>query len=596
MTTTETPEPITPEVVADAGEQTSRAPAVVEHQDRANALIEQAAEHALMPGVPGRDEFVTLAMSARILAMSGAAPPEVRNNPYVAFHVAMVGRDLGISPSASLALIDVIKGQNGPQLSLSPQLLNGQVERLGLGHIVPAYRGVDRAVAVAVKPDGHVDARCSRSWPDHVEGCECHGIIGDSEFTWEDARMAGLVAPQCQPGSHQGTCMQKGGSPRCNQGYKTYPKRMLWWRASGFCADDWFPTASLGLYSPEALGAVVDDEGRPVDPSTVELPDGYQPKAPEPVEMVDHDTREALRERIRALPEAARGELMAKWTERDDQGTPYLQPLGKPDEPPKLWKRQLGKARALVTHYEDRARKGEWGDWDPPAAPPAAGEPDGDGGGAGAAAETPQTEEPQSAAGSEGSAGDDGPPPPSPAAAAAPQDTPQARQGVPAEAAGADGRCVVCADSGVAAGAPCWGCTPAEPCSLCGAPNEPRKLNESTGTVHCIDADACWEREKANDPAAAEAERRADEIVAAAKQPEPVDVASREITPADPTDPDHAPDACPLCGSKRSQLVYVPPTHLEETGTWRCQNASACRERKAGKAGLDIARAALPKD
>src|SRR5688572_9488706 len=72
---------------------------------------EQALQHAvgqsLMPGVPSHDEFVTLAMTARILAMSGAAPELVRDNPYVAFHVAMVGRDLGISPSASLSLIDV---------------------------------------------------------------------------------------------------------------------------------------------------------------------------------------------------------------------------------------------------------------------------------------------------------------------------------------------------------------------------------------------------------------------------------------------------------------------------------------------------------
>ena len=321
---------------------------------------------SLMPGVPSHDEFVTLAMTARILAMSGAAPELVRDNPYVAFHVAMVGRDLGISPSASLSLIDVIDGKKGPQISLSPQLLNGQVERLGLGLIVPAVRTLERAVALAIGPGGHFDPRCSATYPEHRDGCECLGIIGESEFTWEDARMAGLVGPSCQPGVHDPACLSWTKGKNCNQGYRTYPKRMLWWRAAGFCADDWFPTASLGLYSPEALGAVVDIEGRPIDPSTVELPEGYQPvpKPPDPREaLLADDVREGYRTRLLALPPEAFGEAKKLWAKVNDEGIVFLPIL----DGCKV--KHTAKIEGLIASFEDRAKKGEWGEWDPPAPP-----------------------------------------------------------------------------------------------------------------------------------------------------------------------------------------------------------------------------------
>lgn len=263
----------------------------VEVVDRRDAAVEAAADAAMaMPGVPGRDEFLALAMQARMLSMSGAAPKLVRNNPYVAFHVAMVGRDLGISPSAALNLIDVIDTKNGPQLSLSPQLLNGQIRRLGLGSIRPVVQERDRCVAAAYGPDGV--------------------LLGETEFTWGDAQDAGLAGPNCQPGQHQETTRQRsadrgGGSYKtcgCNQGYRTYPRRMMWWRAAGFCAADYFPEAGMGLYSPEELGAVIDVEGRPVDPATVALPPGYDDLAEAAREQ---DQRQAQRQAAQDRPAAA---------------------------------------------------------------------------------------------------------------------------------------------------------------------------------------------------------------------------------------------------------------------------------------------------
>lgn len=313
-TVAEAAEVVTPEVV--------EAPSTEVAKQEPPSALERAAEAALaMPGVPGREEFLAMAMQARMLSMSPAS--KVKDQPHLAFHLAMVGRDLGISPSAALELIDVIPGSGNrpPQLSLSPQLLNGQIRRLGLGSIVPAIQTAERCVAVALRPGGRLDQRCRASWPEHREDCECVGIMGDTEFNWQDAQMAGLVGPECKPGEHKTAQRQRqNGSTYqacpCNQGYITYPKRMMWWRASGYCADDFFPEAGLGLYTAEELGAIVDGEGRPIDAASVELPPGYEPPAPPPQEEADPATIFAIQLGIATLPEDALTVMRGKYTEK----------------------------------------------------------------------------------------------------------------------------------------------------------------------------------------------------------------------------------------------------------------------------------------
>jgi hypothetical protein len=304
--------------------------------ERPPSALEAAAEAALAaPGAAGHDEFWALAAQARILAMSGAAPRAVRQDPHLALHLALVGRDLGISPSASLELIDVIKVRDGEyRLSLSPQLMNGQLRRLGLGMILPAERTALVCTAVAFGPAGP-DRRCIKTGVvSHVDDCACD-VLGTSEFTWEDARIAELVGPNCQPGqlvkdqsrSSSGRSWKVCG---CNQGYITYPKRMLWWRASGFAGDDYFPEAGLGLYSAEALGASVDEHGRPIDVDSVELPPGYEPPAvgagqnggapaPAAEQLADLDELWSLQERLHALPEGHQQDLREKWIAEDSR-------------------------------------------------------------------------------------------------------------------------------------------------------------------------------------------------------------------------------------------------------------------------------------
>lgn len=340
-------------------------------ENEMRSAIERAAEAAMEnPGIPGRDEFLSLAAQARILCMSAAAPKEVQNDPHLAFHIAMIGRDLQISPSAALELIDVIPGSRGnpPQLSLSPQLLNGQIRRLGLGSIIPAVKTDRLCIAVVLGPDGRLDPRCKRTWPDHwrdetdpTARCGCRDLLGDYEFSWEDAQMAGLAGADCQPGAHTAECKNWVRGKSCNSGYKSYPKRMMWWRASGFAADDYFPEAGLGLYTAEELGSVVDENGRPIDPATAELPPGFEPDAlpatshapnnPAPQETID-----AFQARIDAIKEhpGAADALRTIWTEEMDDGHPRLPPVKR------LRESDVKKAEAAIASVEKQVERGKF--------------------------------------------------------------------------------------------------------------------------------------------------------------------------------------------------------------------------------------------
>lgn len=322
-------------------------------QQEATAAIVAAADFAMsLPEAPGAQEFMTLAATARLVSMSGAAPELVRDDPYLAFHIALVGRDFGISPSAALNLVDVIPGRDGPQISLSPLLINAQVKRLGLGEIVQGETTYTYGVAWAIGPGG-TDPRCRRRKMDHVDDCACD-LIGSTEFTWEDAQIAGLAGPQCQPGNHPGQKWKCG----CNTGYITYPRRMMTWRAAGFCADDHFPEASLGLYTPEALGAMVDGSGRAIDPGSVALPEGFEPPPKEapasPAEISwverlfdvlttdDHPKLRLVRQRYveqvgkGVKPDAAPASLLRKFIQRATKimGAELDSIMAKPPETP----------------------------------------------------------------------------------------------------------------------------------------------------------------------------------------------------------------------------------------------------------------------
>lgn len=124
-------------------------------------------------------------------------------------------------------------------------------------------------------------------------------------------------------------------------------------------------------------------------------------------------------------------------------------------------------------------------------------------------------------------------------------------------------RCA-CGDTGSIKGERCPFCE-MPPCRFCGSVDEPRAWCGSElgmaddiadPRAECVDEKACAVRD------------------AIASAPD------GEYTPAPSDDPTSAPEACPLCHSSRATLVFVPPTHLEDSGQWRCQNGSACKSRQ----------------
>lgn len=68
--------------------------------------------------------------------------------------------------------------------------------------------------------------------------------LGRSTFTIEDAKAAGLV--------------------RDGSGWKKYPARMLWARASKYALDDFAPAVTLGIWTDDERGEIL---GQPATPS-----------------------------------------------------------------------------------------------------------------------------------------------------------------------------------------------------------------------------------------------------------------------------------------------------------------------------------------
>lgn len=303
-------------------------------------VLDRATAHVLAtPGIPGRDEFLAIAAQARILSMSSAVPKALRDKPHDTFLVMLIGRDLGIPLTLALLNIDVIDGTP----SLNPKLLNARCQQLGLGAIRPGPKGEGWASAVAYGPDGQP--------------------LGEPFiFDWADAQDAGLVRHDCLgPRAHSDDCKRKAlgnwdqRKQACKDNWRHYPQRMLWWRAAGYVADDYFPQAGLGLYSPDELGAMMDADGKVIDPRTVELPEGYEPPElpPDGSEAADLDTLQGLHVSLLALPPDVQAEAKERWREK-------LPPIGK------LTAGQARTARALLGGFQSQARKVDG--WQAPAA------------------------------------------------------------------------------------------------------------------------------------------------------------------------------------------------------------------------------------
>lgn len=297
--------------------------------------------------VPQMNELDVLAQMAVTIAAATTAPRALQGKPNDVFMVLLTARDLGVSLTTSIREFHVIDGK----VTLSPKVRKAMVNQRGIGRIwADPDNDATHATWYGIRND-------------------LPGVTSASTYTIE---MAGRV--KAKEGGQSITLAEKST-------WQQYPERMLSWRALGYLLDDVFSEVGTGLYSPDELGAVTDEEGVPIIDVVgssapvrgTQAPRGHNAPPPPPPAMAAEKDLLDLRTRITRIrdhsPEA-RDAMMAMWTEDDGNGKPRLPPTKD------LLAKQVTVARAVVTSVEARCKKGEWGEWNPADAPPAPGADD----------------------------------------------------------------------------------------------------------------------------------------------------------------------------------------------------------------------------
>ena len=171
------------------------------------------------PSVPTAADMRASMDYAKALATSGLLPDAYRQQPQNVLYAIEYGRTLGITPMAAITGVHIIKGKP----TASAALISALVRRAG--HKLRVKGDARSATAQIIRSDD----------PDYVF---------ESTFTIEDAKRAGLLNKET---------------------WQSYPGAMLKSRAITQVARDACEEALFGLhYTPEELGASVDEEGLPV--------------------------------------------------------------------------------------------------------------------------------------------------------------------------------------------------------------------------------------------------------------------------------------------------------------------------------------------
>lgn len=328
------PEPTPP--VPDPADQPAPDPAPIDPEPT-TAVVPIRPDD--LPLMPGHQEARDLASLAVTLAAADCLPAALRRKPNDVFMVLLTGRDLGLRPSVAVRSLHVIDGQ----VTVPPKVKLALVRERGLGRV----------------------------WPDRDNGPEAatwYAIRADQP----DDLFASRVTIQQANEIDDGKLVKKTN-------WKNYPARMLSWRALGYVLDDAFSEVGTGLYSPDEIGAITDEDGEPVMIGDVEVLPGMrggrdvrQSVDDPPLTLAEVSDFEA---RIRALPLGAIPVLKAKWKEK---AVPHVSRLRRSDEI------VVG---ALLGWIEKKATAGEWGAWS--VQPPG-----GDGGPATASTATPAGPDP----------------------------------------------------------------------------------------------------------------------------------------------------------------------------------------------------------
>lgn len=248
--------------------------------------------------------------AAGILARSRLLPKGLyANNPeQTQANVTLVlwyGAELGLPPMQAIQSIYVVNGK--PQLS--GQLWLAKVREAGHQAFV-ACTHCDRAPEQHPEWDTDEDHRYVK---DHDETrCTMTIICGDTgdrhseTFTIEDAQRAGLTSKDV---------------------WKSWPRRMLQWRAASACATTICPEVALG-YGMEGDEVAIDEPS--AEQSLAQAVDARTPdvQPPEPADVHDAEIvpdADALAEQ-EAADERRRQEILDVEAEYGDNGEPLIDP------------------------------------------------------------------------------------------------------------------------------------------------------------------------------------------------------------------------------------------------------------------------------
>lgn len=266
------------------------------------------------PLVPVADEIAMLGQMSVTLCAADSVPKALKGKPNDVFLILLTARDLGVDLTTAIREFHVVEGK----VTLSPKVKLAMVRRQGLGRVWPdPHNSDEEATWYAVRYDYGEDQ------------------VFAFTFTMADAKRAKLT--------------DKGEK----SAWSTYPQRMLSWRALGYLLDDVFSEVGAGLYSPDEMGAVVDDDGRAVlDVTEVDPIRGTEgprnrprnraadrQRDPELISDADRERLGGLIDHVRELPEA-KDALVAAWSGADDdvrEACPRCKPDRGCDEHRALW-------------------------------------------------------------------------------------------------------------------------------------------------------------------------------------------------------------------------------------------------------------------
>lgn len=173
---------------------------------------------------PNPNEFAIMREQAQSLVKTGFLPNAIKT-PEQALAIILTGRELGIPAMAALNTINVIQGKP----TVSPQLMLALIERSGQLEDIQ-IEATETGATVTMKRKG----RSAHS----------------ETFGATEAQRLGLLS---------------------KDNYKKQAAVMYRWRAVASCARVVFPDVILGLYTPDEMGATVNEDGEIVTEPTAPI-------------------------------------------------------------------------------------------------------------------------------------------------------------------------------------------------------------------------------------------------------------------------------------------------------------------------------------